>query len=71
MKPRNAIKTDLFADEHHRQKIDALRDPLSEIDSHIDFSALAAEIDRIAPRPVNPQGGVRRTRPRRWCAFWS
>jgi hypothetical protein len=49
MKPRNAIKTDLFADEHHRQQIDALGDPLSEIDSHIDFAALAAEIDRIAP----------------------
>jgi hypothetical protein len=56
MKPHSAIKTDLFADEHHRQKIDALEDPLSEIDSHIDFSALAAEIDRIAPRPVNPPG---------------
>ncbi|MDR0737131.1 MAG: transposase, partial [Zoogloeaceae bacterium] len=57
MKPRSAIKTDLFADEHHRQKIDALGDPLSEIDLHIDFAALAAEIDRIAPRLVNPQGG--------------
>jgi hypothetical protein len=38
MKPRSAIKTDLFANEHHRQKIDALGDPLSEIDSHIDFA---------------------------------
>jgi hypothetical protein len=57
MKPRNAIKTGLFADEHHRQKIDALGDPLSEMDSHIDFAALAAEMDRIAPRPVSPQGG--------------
>ena len=28
MKPRSAIKTDLFADEHHRKKIDALGDPL-------------------------------------------
>ena len=57
MKPRSAIKTDLFADEHHRKKIDTLGDPLTEIESHIDFAALATEIDRVAPRPVSPQGG--------------
>jgi hypothetical protein len=57
MKPRSAIKTDLFADEHHRKKIDSLGDPLAEIESHIDFAALAAEVDRVAPRPVSPQGG--------------
>ncbi|NLP63658.1 IS5 family transposase [Paraburkholderia sacchari] len=57
MKKRSAIKTDLFADEHHRKKIDALGDPLSEIESHIDFAALAAAVDTIAPRPVSPQGG--------------
>lgn len=52
IKPRSAIKTDLFADEHHRKKIDALGDPLAEIESHIDFVALAAEADRVAPLPV-------------------
>lgn len=57
MKPHSAIKTDLFADEHHRKKIDALGDPLVQIESYIDFAALAAEVDRIAPRPVSPQGG--------------
>lgn len=57
MKQRNAIKNDLFAADHHRQKIDRLGDPLSEIEQHIDFAALAAEIDRVAPRPVSPQGG--------------
>ena len=57
MKPRSAIKTDLFADEHHRKKIDTLGDPLAEIESYIDFVALAAEVDRIAPRPVSAQGG--------------
>ena len=57
MKPRSAIKTDLFADEHHRKKIDTLGDPLAEIESYIDFAALAAEIDRVAPRPVSAQGG--------------
>ena len=57
MKPRSAIKTDLFAFDHHRKKIDTLGDPLAEIESYIDFVALAAEVDRIAPRPVSAQGG--------------
>ena len=57
MKLRNAIKTDLFAAETHRRKIDSLGDPLVEIESCIDFAALAAEVDRIAPRPASPQGG--------------
>ena len=57
MKPRSAIKTDLFADEHHRKKIDSLGDLLVDIESHIDFAALAAEVDEVAPRPVSAQGG--------------
>lgn len=57
MKPRSAIKTDLFADQHHREKIDSLGDPLAEIDLHIDFAALATEVNRVAPRPVSAQGG--------------
>lgn len=57
MKPPSAIKTDLFADEHHRQKIDQLGDPLAEIESYIDFATLAAEVDAMAPRPGSPQGG--------------
>jgi len=57
MKPRSAIKSDLFASEHHRQQIDRLGDPLVEIESYIDFVALAGEVDRIAPRPVSAQGG--------------
>ena len=57
LEPRSAIKTDLFADERHRKKIDALGDPLAQIDSTIDFTALAAEVVRIAPPSVNAQGG--------------
>lgn len=37
--------------------IDTLGDPLTEIESHVDLGALAAEIDRVAPRPVSPLGG--------------
>jgi len=34
MKPRSAIKADLFAfDPHHRKEIDTLGDPLAEIES--------------------------------------
>ncbi len=50
MNPRSAIKTDLFAFDHHRRTIDALGDPLVDIASHIDFAALAAEVDRAPPR---------------------
>lgn len=57
MKPHSAIKADLFAEEHHRERIDSMGDPLAEIESHIDFSALAAEVDRVAPRPESAQGG--------------
>jgi IS5 family transposase len=57
MKKRRAIKTDLFADQHHKQTLDKLGDPLTEIEVCIDFVALGAEVDRIAPRPTSPQGG--------------
>jgi transposase, IS5 family len=57
MKRKSAIKTDLFATDAHRRKIDSLGDPLVEIESCIDFAALAGEVDRVAPRPVSPQGG--------------
>ena len=58
MKPRSAIKTDLFAAEHRRDKIDCLGDPLAEIGTCIDFAALAAEVDRVAPRLVSAHGGL-------------
>lgn len=57
MKTRTAIKTDLFAAESHRRKIDTLGDPLVGIESCIDFAALATEVDKVAPRPASPQGG--------------
>jgi len=59
MKPCSANKTDLFAADHYREKIDRLGDPLKGFASHIDSAALAAEVDRVAPRPGNPQGGGR------------
>lgn len=46
MKRRSAIKDDLFAAEHRREKIDRLGDPLVEIEAHIDFGSLAAKVGR-------------------------
>jgi len=58
MKRRRNIKTDLFADQYHKQTLDKLGDPLTEIASCIDITTvLAAEVDRIATRPISPQGG--------------
>ena len=57
MEKRSAIKNDLFASEHHHEKIDRIGDPLAEIEQHINFSALAAEVDSIAPRVDSTQGG--------------
>ena len=50
-------KNDLFAADFHQQKLLQLGDPLLRIASCIGFPALAAEVDRAAPRPVSPQGG--------------
>jgi IS5 family transposase len=54
---RSAIKNDLFAADLRKEKIDRLGDPLLTFEAHIDFAALAAEVDRVAPRPVSLQGG--------------
>mgnify|MGYP000920888837 CR=1 FL=1 len=42
MKPRSAIKTDLLADQHHKQALNKLGDTLAEIEGCIDFATLAA-----------------------------
>lgn len=54
---KSALKHDLFAHEAHERKIECLGDPLPRIEAHIQFSALAAEVDRIAPRAESPLGG--------------
>ena len=54
---RSAIKPDLFADQEHKNKIETLGDPLVDIEKYIDFAALAARLDQVAPRVVSPKGG--------------
>lgn len=57
MQQRSAIKRDENAHIHHRRRLEDLGDPLVEIENCIDFVALAAEVDKIVPRPVSLQGG--------------
>jgi IS5 family transposase len=67
MTRRTAIQPDLFAAEEHRAKLDRLGDPLQEMDSVIDFAALAAEVEKIL---ISPKADGRPIRSRRWCASW-
>ncbi len=54
---RSALRPDLFAGQRWESKLDRLGDPLVALDMHIDFAAVAAELDREAPRPASAQGG--------------
>lgn len=51
------IKESLFAAEEREAKLDRLGDVLQVMENHVDFKALAAEIDRVAPRPSRERGG--------------
>ncbi|MBK4739280.1 hypothetical protein JJB74_32220 [Noviherbaspirillum sp. DKR-6] len=51
------IKTSLFADQEREAKLNQLGDALQVMEQHIDFAALAAEIDLAAPRPSRERGG--------------
>ena len=51
------IKTSLFADQEREAKLNKLGDALQVLEQHVDFEALAAEVDRAAPRPSRERGG--------------
>ena len=51
------IKNSLFSGQEREAKLDKLGDSLSALQEHVDFAALAAEIDRAAPRPNRKSGG--------------
>ncbi len=51
------IKESLFAAEEREAKWDRLGDVLQVMEQHVDFKALAAEVDRVAPRPGREYGG--------------
>ena len=51
------IKISLFAEQERETKMDKIGDALSKLAEHVDFAALAAEIDEAAPRPGRERGG--------------
>jgi len=51
------IKTSLFADQEREAKLNKLDDALRVLEQHVDFAALAAEVDGAAPRPSRERGG--------------
>ena len=51
------MKESLFAAEEREAKLDRLGDVLRVMEQHVDFKALAAEMDRVAPRPGRERGG--------------
>jgi hypothetical protein len=51
------IKTSLFADQEREAKLNKLGDALRLLEQHVDFAALAAEVDHAAPRPSRERGG--------------
>ncbi len=51
------IKISLFAEQERETKLDRIGDALSKLAEHVDFAALAAEIDDAAPRPGRERGG--------------
>lgn len=55
--PKSAIKRSLFAHEERERKIDGMGDPLAVLERHIDFAAIAEEVDAAAPRPSQERGG--------------
>jgi IS5 family transposase len=54
---KTAVKTSLFAAEEREQKLYGCGDILQPLGQHVDFTALAAEVDRLAPRADSKQGG--------------
>ena len=51
------IKVSLFAEQERETKLDRIGDALSRLGEHVDFGALASEIDEAAPRPGRERGG--------------
>ena len=51
------MKPNLFAAQEREAKLSKLGDSLQTLERHVDFAALAAEVDQAAPRPSRERGG--------------
>lgn len=47
----------LFANEERLARLDKLNEPLLKLDQHVDFEAIAMEVDEACPRPSRSKGG--------------
>jgi hypothetical protein len=50
------IKESLFAAEERETKLDKLGDVLQILEKHVDFAALSASIDKVAPCKKGKKG---------------
>jgi IS5 family transposase len=57
------IKTSLFADQERKAKLNQLGDALQGMERHVDFAALAAEVDHAALPPAASAAAVRLSPP--------
>ena len=48
------IKVSLFAEQERETKLDKIGDVLGKLSEHVDFAALAAQIDEAAARRFRP-----------------
>lgn len=51
------MKPNLFAAQEREAKLSKLGDSLEVLERHVDFAALADEVDQAAPRPSRERGG--------------
>jgi hypothetical protein len=51
------IKTSLFAEQEREAKLNKRGDALRILEQHVNFAALAAEVDSAAPRPGRERVG--------------
>ena len=51
------IKVSLFAEQERETKMGKIGDALGKLAEHVDFAALASEIDEAALRPGRERGG--------------
>jgi IS5 family transposase len=47
------------AGDKRQEKLTAMGDPLLFLERHMDFAALAVEVNRVSPRPIRENGGGR------------
>lgn len=63
------VKTNLFATEEREQRRDNKCDLLAVLEKHASLEMLSAEVNRIAPRPINTKDGRPTMHSNWWFVF--